>query len=142
MAKKELNIKNKQEELLKLQIFENQVSQYGEQLKIIEQQINELNQLKTDLEFLEKSKEDEIFSEFGKGIYIKSVVKKQLLVDVGSKVLVPKTFNEIKEVVDNQVEKFDKIKPEILNQIESINQELDKIINENELFKNGSQDTK
>jgi len=130
MVKKELNIKNKQEELLKLQIFENQVSQYEEQLRIIEQQINELGQLKTDLEFLEKSKEDEIFSEFGKGIYIKSVVKKQLLVDVGSKVLVPKTFNEIKEVVDSQIEKFDKIKPEILNQIESINQELDKIINE------------
>ncbi|PIZ83499.1 hypothetical protein COX97_00945, partial [Candidatus Pacearchaeota archaeon CG_4_10_14_0_2_um_filter_05_32_18] len=129
MVKKELNIKNKQEELLKLQIFENQVSQYEEQLRIIEQQINELGQLKTDLEFLEKSKEDEIFSEFGKGIYIKSVVKKQLLVDVGSKVLVPKTFNEIKEVVDSQIEKFDKIKPEILNQIESINQELDKIIN-------------
>ena len=91
--------KNKQEEILKLQILENQVNQYEEQLKIIEQQIGELDLIKKDLEYLENTKENEIFSEFGKGIYIKSVVKKEIMVDVGSKILIPKTFFYIKKII-------------------------------------------
>lgn len=130
MAKNQMQKASKQEELLKLQLLENQVNQYEEQLKIIEEQIIELNHLKKDLEFLENSKESEIFSEFGKGIYIKSSAKKELMVDVGSKILVPKSFNEIKTVIENQIDKFNKIKPEISNHIGAINEELDKIINE------------
>lgn len=126
--------KNKQEEILKLQILENQVNQYEEQLKIIEQQIGELDLIKKDLEYLENTKENEIFSEFGKGIYIKSVVKKEIMVDVGSKILVPKTFSEIKEVIENQISKFNTIKPEISGHIDAINKELDNIINENNIY--------
>jgi len=126
--------KNKQEEILKLQILENQVNQYEEQLKIIEQQIGELDLIKKDLEYLENTKENEIFSEFGKGIYIKSVVKKEIMVDVGSKILVPKTFGEIKEVIENQISKFNTIKPEISRHIDAINKELDNIMNENNIY--------
>ena len=126
--------KNKQEEILKLQILENQVNQYEEQLKIIEQQIGELDLIKKDLEYLENTKENEIFSEFGKGIYIKSVVKKEIMVDVGSKILVPKTFGEIKEVIENQISKFNTIKPEISMHIDAINKELDNIMNENNIY--------
>ena len=126
--------KNKQEEILKLQILENQVNQYEEQLKIIEQQIGELDLIKKDLEYLENTKENEIFSEFGKGIYIKSVVKKEIMVDVGSKILVPKTFGEIKEVIENQIRKFNTIKPEISRHIDAINKELDNIMNENNIY--------
>ena len=126
--------KNKQEEILKLQILENQVNQYEEQLKIIEQQIGELELIKKDLEYLENTKENEIFSEFGKGIYIKSVVKKEIMVDVGSKILVPKTFGEIKEVIENQISKFNTIKPEISMHIDAINKELDNIMNENNIY--------
>ncbi len=126
--------KNKQEEILKLQILENQVNQYEEQLKIIEQQIGELDLIKKDLEYLENTKENEIFSEFGKGIYIKSIVKKEIMVDVGSKILVPKTFGEIKEVIENQISKFNTIKPEISRHIDAINKELDNIMNENNIY--------
>ena len=120
-----------QEYLLKLQLLEQQASQFGEQLKIIDQQIEELLQLKENMSKLETTKEKEIYSEIGKGIYMKAQIdKKELLIDVGNKVFVPKTFKDIKEIVDSQVIKFDHVKDEISNRINEINNELDSIVNQ------------
>lgn len=96
----------KQEYLMKLQVLEQEANQLGEQIKLVEQQISELDILKVNLEKLEKAGEEEIFAEVGKGIYIKAELKKSdLLVDVGSKVLVPKSYNQIKEVIKDQTSK-------------------------------------
>ena len=120
-----------QEYLLKLQLLEQQASQFGEQLKIIDQQIEELFQLKENMSKLEVTKEKEIYSEIGKGIYMKAQIdKKELLIDVGNKVFVPKTFKDIRELVDSQVIKFDHVKDEISNRISEINNELDSIVNQ------------
>lgn len=119
-----------QEYLMNLQMLEQEANQFGEQLNIIDQQINELKILKNNISKFEESKENEAYSEFGKGIYFKTKIeKKEFLVDVGSKVLVPKTTEEIKEIIDEQISKFNSIKPEIESRIQEINLELDKIIN-------------
>ena len=120
-----------QEYLIKLQMLEQEASQYGEQLQLIDKQIIELDKLKEDIENLSSSKEKEMFSEIGKGIYVKGELNNsQMLVDVGNKVLVPKTGKEIKTIVDSQSKKFVEVKEEIARKIDEINQEVDNLINE------------
>ncbi len=122
---------DQQEYLMKLQLLDQQANQFGEQLKIIDQQIEELLFLKENMLNLEETKEKEIYAEIGKGIFMKAQIdKKELLVDVGNKVFVPKTFKDINELVDSQVIKFDHVKNEISNRINEINLELDSIVNQ------------
>lgn len=114
--------------MLKLYALEQQANQFGEQLQVINQQINELEVLKQNILKYEKSGMKEIFSEFGKGIFIKSKVEeKEFLVDVGNKILVKKTAKEIVNIIDSQIEKFEDIKPEIAKRVEEINKELNKL---------------
>ena len=120
-----------QEYLIRLQMLEQQASQFGEQLRIIDQQVSELANLKEDIINLEKTNEGEMFSEIGKGIYIKGKLdKKQILVDVGNKILIPKNNKEIQSVIAYQIKKFDEIKKEISNKINQINKDVDSLIKE------------
>ena len=120
-------------------MLEQQASQFGEQLKIIDQQIHELSHLKENIIKLNELDENEMFSEVGKGIYVKGTLnKKQMLVDVGHKILVPKTSKDIQEIVESQVEKFADVKKEIAKNIDLINSEVDRLINE---VRNGGKNT-
>ena len=120
-----------QEYLLKLQLLEQEANQFGEQLKVIDKQIEELNLLKENVKKLSNSEENEMFSELGKGIYIKGQLDKgNMLVDVGNKILVPKTAEEIGSIVNEQIKKFDEVKGEIGNQVNQVNKELDDIMQE------------
>ena len=114
---------------MQLQTLEQEANHLGEQIKIIDQQISELNSLKKNLEHIKNSGEEEIYSELSKGIFVKSIIKKSnLLVEVGGGVFVPKNFDEINEIIDDQNRKFEEVKIEISERIESINNELNNII--------------
>lgn len=120
---------SKQEYLMKLQMLEQEAAQFGEQLKIIDQQIKELGVLKNNLNLLNKQGEAETYSEFGKGIFIKTKLQKgDLLVDVGSKVMVPKKPKEVSKIVDDQVEKFNQAKKEIEKKIQELNKQVDVVV--------------
>lgn len=120
-----------QEYLIKLQMLEQQASQFGEQLKLIDKQIEELNLLKENVSSLEKSDETEMFSEVGKGIYIKGQLDKgSMLVDVGNKILVPKDSKEIGTIIGEQIKKFDEVKAEMGQHIDQVNKDLDGMIEE------------
>ena len=119
-----------QEYLIKLQMLEQQTAQFGEQLQMIDKQVIELDKLKENISRLENTKESEMFSEIGKGIYVKGLLKKpEMMVDVGNKVLVPKTGKEILGIVDSQVKKFADVKKEISLKVDEINKEVDGLIN-------------
>ena len=119
-------------------MLEQQANQFGEQLNVINQQINELNSLKSNLSHLDKSKEKEIYSEFGKGIFIKAKLdSKDFLVDVGNKIYIPKNFNEISRIIEEQIKKFGQIKPEIAKRVEQINKQLNNLIEEERKEKRG-----
>ncbi|PIN95029.1 hypothetical protein COU53_01235 [Candidatus Pacearchaeota archaeon CG10_big_fil_rev_8_21_14_0_10_30_48] len=120
---------SQQEYLVKLQMLEQQAGQFEEQLRLIEQQVRELNSLKGNVGKLELSKNEDMFSEIGKGIYVKGKLNNtQMLVDVGNKILVPKNFNEIKIIIDSQIGKFQEVRDEISKKVEEINGEVDKLI--------------
>ena len=120
---------SQQEYLVKLQMLEQQAGQFEEQLRLIEQQVMELNSLKENVRKLELSKNEDMFSEIGKGIYVKGKLNNtQMLVDVGNKILVPKNFKEIKTIIDSQIGKFQEVRDEISKKVEEINGEVDKLI--------------
>lgn len=120
---------NDQEYFMKLQALEYEANHLGEQLKIIEQQQGEMQIIKESVSQLEISDKGEIFSELGKGIYVKaSLSKSDLLVDVGEKVLVPKSHKEVMLIVEDQIGKFETVKEQIAKRIEDINTELNSII--------------
>lgn len=119
-------------------MLEQQANQFGEQLNVINQQISELSLLKSNLFHLDKSKEKEIYSEFGKGIFIKAKLdSKDFLIDVGNKVYVPKSFNEISRIIEEQIEKFEEIKPEIAKRVDQINNQLNALIEQARKEKSG-----
>ena len=121
----------KEEYLIKLQILEQQANQFSEQLKIINQQTEELNILKSNLSTFEKTGKKEIYAEFGKGIFISGTMDKgKYLVDVGNKIFVPKTSSEINKIISEQINKFESFKPQVSEQIDMINKELDKLTND------------
>ena len=118
-----------QEYLIKLQMLEQQTAQFGEQLQLIDKQVVELDRLKENVARLEESEKSEMFSEVGKGIYVKGQLESpEMMVDVGNKVLVPKTGKEILGIVDSQIKKFADVKVEISKKVEEINQEVDSLI--------------
>ena len=118
-----------QEYLMKLQVLEQEANHLGEQAKLVDQQIDELNSLNINILKLEKSEEDEIFSEIGKGIYVKGMLKKaDLLAEVGSKIFVQKSNKEVKQIIENQIKSMNSVKNQIANKINEINGELNNII--------------
>lgn len=122
---------DKQKGLLQLQVLEQEANHYGEQLRLIGQQINEMGILKNDVKKIEINQNQELFAGIGKGIYIKGkLVKSDLLIEVGSNVFVPKTAKEVENIIEEQIKKLKEAEKEIGVKIESINRQLTGIINE------------
>ena len=118
----------KQEELnYKLGILEQQIQQTQEQLKAVEDTIEELKTLNSGLDNLIGSKNKETFANVGRGIYIKTkILSENLLVDIGDKKLITKTVPETKEIIKEQIKKLGDIQKQLEKAMEDINQELTK----------------
>lgn len=124
-------MENQQQYLMQLQMLEQEANQFGEQLKMVGQQIKELSTAKENLIQLRNSTEKEMFAEFGKGIYFKGNLEQgDLLVDVGNKILVPKKVEEVEKIIDLQISKFKEVEVEIGKRIEMINQQVNQVMGE------------
>lgn len=110
----------------------NQMSQnIEEQLKIVEQQIMELQKFSQTIEALEKNDEKEFLSNVGKGVFMKSEIKdKKLFVDVGSGIFIRKSVQETKEVIDGQLRRLQEMKIQLTSEMTSLNSELEMMIKE------------
>ena len=118
------------EELFKLQVYEQEANQLAEQTKLMSEEIKELKELGKELENIKTSGEEEIYSEIKKGIYVKSKLKKEnLLIEVGSKVFLPKSFEDVQKIIEKEIGKLNEAGSEISTKINEINDELNKIVN-------------
>jgi prefoldin alpha subunit len=113
------------EEILKFQAFEQKINQVQAQLNSVEEGIGELKFLEESLEELKGSKDKEILSPIGRGIFIKSkIISEELLVDVGGKNFVKKDIDSAKEMIKKQVEKLKNIQEELNLSLEKIGEEI------------------
>ena len=118
-----------QEQIFKLQMFEQEANQINQQLEIVEQNINEMNDLKMSLDELEKTNEKEILVNIGKKIFIPVEVKrKELIVEVGNKNFVKKTIPDTKKVIEQQIEKLNSLRMQLGERIETLQEEMQNMI--------------
>ncbi len=97
-----------QECYVELQILEQQAIQVQQYLETLEQQRLELDRLLISLDELKNIKDFRMFSPFGAGIYLDSEIKnnKEILINVGSNIIVKKSVDDAKELVNGQVGKI------------------------------------
>ena len=102
-----------------------------EKLQIVEQQISELQNFKISLDELEKNKNREILASLGKGVYIKSDIKdEKLFVDVGSGVLIRKSLDKTKDIIEEQTKRINEMKMQLTAEKETISENMKNIIEE------------
>ncbi len=80
-----------------------------EERSVLEERKMELLLIKSSLDEIKENKE--IFVSLGAGIFLKAKIlnTNKLLVNVGNNVFVEKTPEEIKKLIDEQIEEIDKL---------------------------------
>lgn len=118
-----------QELLFQASMLERQSREFEEQIAFVDQQLAELSQFQENLKHFESSKEKEMLSSLGKGVYTKTnLLNKELFVEVGAGILVKKTPQEARDIIQTQISKFSEVKTHLLANIESIDQSLRALI--------------
>ena len=96
-----------QETIFKAQYLQQQMQQISENIEFLNKEIQELDVFNHSLKHLSNVKEKEMFASLGKGVYLKSQIEekseKELLVEVGARVLVKKTPEETQEIIKKQI---------------------------------------
>lgn len=119
----------KQEIMLKLSMFEQQMNNINRQLQAVEEGIFEMSSLSLGLDELKGSEGKEVLSPLGRGVFAKTKLSSEdLMVDIGEKNFVKKSIPETKEIISDQIGKLNEIKDELTTQMNSLEQELTKAI--------------
>ena len=122
--------------IIKLQETHRQSQEIEEKFKVVEQQLDELQKFASSLEDLGKNSNKEILASLGKGVYIKSDIKdEKLFVDVGSGILVRKSIEESRQVVEEQSKKLNEMKIQLVAENETIAGKMGGLIEKVEEFR-------
>jgi len=115
-----------QQQIIQIQMFEQEAQQLNQQLQLIEQNINEMQDLKASLDEIAKGESKEILASLGKGLYIPVEIKdKKLVVEVGNKNFVKKSIPQTKEIIEEQSKKLVVGKTQILERLEALQSEIE-----------------
>ena len=110
------------QKLIAQQLMGQQLQQIDQQLATLDMQSEELNQLIESLEELKKHDKKSIYTPMGAGVFIESELKKpeDLLLNVGSNVIVKKDTESAIKIIKNQVEELSKIKSQMKQEYEKL----------------------
>ena len=117
---KEKNKEYLQKKYLELEIIANQINQIQQQISLIQNQVLELKNLKENiLKFNDVKIGSASYSPIGSNIFVKSRIEdnKEFLVSVGSNILVEKSIDETKILIETQIDEIEKISYELENQL-------------------------
>lgn len=110
---------------VRLGAFEQQMGQIQQQQEIIERNILEMSSIMNGLDNIKETKDAEIFSPIGKGIFIKTKkVSNELLVDIGNGNFVKKSVEDTKKLIGEQIKKLQEIMEGLNKTLEKLNEEL------------------
>jgi len=109
--------------------IQQQHEQLTQHLTIVNQQIDELGTFSKQLTSLKDSKDKELLSTVGKGIYMKTkVLEEKFFVEVGANTIVRKTPEQTQETIKGQLRRLLEIKLQVSAQIEQHQAQLQHII--------------
>jgi len=120
----------KQEYMMQLSMLDKQAKELQQQIGQVNQQIKQYDDLKGSLDDVGKVKEgEEMLAPIGRGIFFKSEIKdKKLLVNVGENIILKKTPEGAKKIVDKQVKELEKIKKELEGNVQELNKQVESLI--------------
>jgi prefoldin alpha subunit len=125
MEEKELNYK--------LQLFEQQIIYFQEQINFIDQALIEMSGLKQILDEIKNKKEQEILSPIGRGVFVKAkIISDEILVDIGNKNIVTKTIPEAKELIEEQINKIEENRKKLEEELKNIEKQMETFFMENQ----------
>lgn len=116
-----------QESFMKLQMLQNEGQKLEEQIQLIDQQSSELSSIKECIENIEKEKSqsNEILTNLGKGIFVKTLLKeKELYVNVGKEIIIKKNTKETIKIIDEQISKLSNAKVEMFERVQNLQEEM------------------
>ncbi|MBS3071630.1 hypothetical protein J4408_01430 [Candidatus Pacearchaeota archaeon] len=126
-----------QETVMRASFIEKQLGEIDQHIELLDSQIIDLSALRENLTIFSESKEKEILSSFGRGIFLKAQLQEKIMfVEVGSGIVVKKTPEQTLEVVENQLGKLEEARLQIGAQREMYYSELYSIIQKVEETKN------
>ncbi len=118
-----------QEQIIQMQMIEQEGGQLNQQLQLIEQNIQEIQELKDSLTEIEVGESKEILVNLGKKIYLPVEMKdEKLIVEVGRGNYVEKDVPATKEVIDDQMRKLIVGRAEITGRLEELQGEIEKLM--------------
>ncbi len=119
--------------IIELAQLEQEADRYQEQMQMLDQQIEEIQSIQRSLNEIDKSKENTIYANLGKNIFIKTqITGKDLLVDVGNKTFVKKDIPETMKVIEDQITKIIEAKGKIVTKLQEIQENMQKIVEQAE----------
>ena len=119
--------------IIELAQLEQEADRYQEQMQMLDQQIEEIQSIQRSLNEIDKSKENTIYANLGKNIFIKTqITGKDLLVDVGNKTFVKKDIPGTMKVIEDQITKIIEAKGKIVTKLQEIQENMQKIVEQAE----------
>lgn len=112
-----------QEKYLQLQMLDKQIKEMHRQLQLFKKQGQEITGTVNSLDEFKKTKrETPILVPISSGIFAKAKLEKssELLMNVGSDVVVSKNVDDAKELLSKQVEKIKKLQEQLSAEINSL----------------------
>lgn len=120
-----------QEAIMKIQMMEQETNQLNEQLKMVDQNVAEMNDLKASLEEIENNDNKEIMANLGKRIFIPVDIRdKSLIVEVGKGNFVKKSVPDTKKIVDEESDKLMDAKNQIMGRLDELQNDMNQMIME------------
>jgi len=114
-----------QEDIYKMNMFEQQINQLQKQLDMIKQTSKDIANLRDDLDGIKGQKGKEIFAHFGRGVYAKAqLLSEDLIVDIGGKKFVKKDIDSTKELIEGQIGKLEEAEKEVNKNLEGLQKEM------------------
>jgi prefoldin alpha subunit len=108
-----------QELMLKASFIEKQSNELSDNIEYLNRQIGEMNEFAKDIKFLSDAKSNEAFSSLGKGIFMKTLFQeKDLFVEIGSGIVVRKTAEETRKIIEDKIRELFNLKTRLVAQLE------------------------
>lgn len=118
-----------QEQIMQFQMLEQEANKLSQQLQLIENNLNEIGEIKEGLDEIEEKETIEMLANIGKKIYIPVEIKdKNLIIEVGNKKFVKKSISETKELINEQIGKLNSARQEITEKLEELQEEANKLM--------------
>lgn len=119
----------KQEYLYRLTMIQKQSEELEEKMQQIDKQIQDMGSIRKSIEELDGK--EEILSNLGKGIFLRTGIKEEdLFVNVGKNILIRKTQKQTIEIIGEQIAKLLNGKKEVMDAIEELHEETNILISE------------